>query len=127
MLKEFRDFIARGNVIDLAVGVIIGAAFTAIVNSLVSDIITPLLGIILGQIDFSGIVIQVGSATVRIGLFLNAVISFLLTAFVLFQVVRFINQLQRKPQPPPAPAEPTTDEKLLAAIDKLNSYLEKRS
>lgn len=127
MLKEFRDFIARGNVIDLAVGVIIGAAFTAIVNSLVSDIITPLLGIILGQIDFSGIVIQVGSATVRVGLFLNAVISFLLTAFVLFQVVRFINQLQRKPPPPPAPAEPTTDEKLLAAIDKLNSYLEKRS
>lgn len=127
MIKEFREFIARGNVIDLAVGVIIGAAFTAIVNSLVTDIITPLLGIVLGQIDFSSIVIQVGSATLNIGLFLNAVISFLLTAFVLFLIIRAINRMNKpKPAPPAPPAGPTTEEKLLTAIEKLNSYLEKR-
>lgn len=126
MIKEFREFIARGNVIDLAVGIIIGAAFTAIVSSLVADIITPLLGIVLGQIDFSGIVLQVGSATVRIGVFIQSIITFLITAFVVFLLVRTINNMNKKPEVPAAPAAPTTEEKLVTALERLNAHLDKR-
>lgn len=84
MLKEFKEFIARGNVMDLAVGVIIGAAFTAIVKSLVSDLINPLIGIFLGKIDLSNLVFSIGSAHFRYGSFLNEVINFLIIAFVVF-------------------------------------------
>lgn len=120
MLREFRDFINRGNVMDLAVAVIIGAAFTAIITSLVDDILMPLIGVILGGIDFTQLTITFGSAVIAYGNFIQAVINFLIIAFVVFLIVRTINRLQ-KPQPdePPAPAEPSEEVKLLSEIRDL--------
>ena len=114
MLKEFKEFIARGNVMDLAVGVIIGAAFTAIVKSLVSDLINPLIGIFLGKIDLSNLVFSIGSAHFRYGSFLNEVINFLIIAFVVFLMVKGINKLRREQAP--EEAGPTPTETLLAEI-----------
>ena len=108
-IEEFKAFIAKGNVMTMAVGIIIGGAFTSIVNSLVNDVITPLLGIIVGGIDFSGIIIQVGEAQLLVGNFIQAVITFLLTAFVIFWLVKFFNKLTEKKAEEPAPepeAEP---------------------
>ena len=106
MLKEFRDFAMRGNVMDLAVGVIIGGAFGAIVASLVNDILMPLVGLALGGIDFSALAIQVGQATIKYGAFIQAIINFLIIAFVIFQIVRAMNRMRG-----PAPvAAPTTKE-----------------
>lgn len=118
MLQEFQKFISKGNVLDLAVGVIIGGAFGAIVGSLVNDIIMPLIGLILGGIDFSGLAITVGSATVTYGNFIQAVVNFLIIAFVIFQIVQIANKLN-PPPPPPPPAGPTPDQKLLAEIRDL--------
>jgi large conductance mechanosensitive channel len=117
MLKEFRDFINRGNVIDLAVAVIIGGAFTAIVNSLVNDIIMPLIGIILGGVDFSAIVLTVGNAQVGLGNFIQAIINFLIIAWVVFLMVRAINRMSRKKEE--APAAPPADVVLLTEIRDL--------
>ncbi len=122
MLKEFRDFAMRGNVVDLAVGVIIGAAFGKIVSSFVSDILMPPLGLLLGRVDFSGLFINLsathyntlaeakaaGAATLNIGLFINAVIDFLIVAFAIFLLIRQINHFMPKP-PAPAPAPPAKD------------------
>lgn len=108
MLNEFKAFIAKGNVIDLAVGIIIGAAFTAIVTSLVDDLVNPLLGIFIGGIDFSGIGVSVGDARFNIGNFINAVIKFLIIAWVVFLLVKAVNSMNRKkPEAPAAPAGPT--------------------
>lgn len=96
MLREFREFLNRGNVIDLAVAVIIGGAFGLIVKSLVDDIIMPLIGIIIGGIDFSSLAIVVGGAEVRYGLFLQAVVNFLIVAWVIFLVLRVYNRFKRK-------------------------------
>ena len=96
MLKEFREFLNRGNVIDLAVAVIIGGAFGLIVKSLVDDIIMPLIGIIIGGIDFSGLAIVVGGAEVRYGLFLQALVNFLIVAWVIFLLLRVYNRFKRK-------------------------------
>ena len=115
-LSEFRAFIMRGNVVDLAVGIIIGAAFTAIVNSLVKDIFTPLLGLVLGGIDFSNIFVtlkgpheatldaakQAGAVTINIGLFLNACISFLIVSFAIFWLVKVLNRFKAKEVEKPA-------------------------
>ena len=90
---EFKEFISRGNVVDLAVGMIIGSAFTAIVKSLVENIVTPLIGVLLGGLDFSGLNFTIGNAVIEIGLFVNAVITFLLTALVLFCVASFTDFL----------------------------------
>lgn len=124
MLKEFRDFINRGNVIDLAVAVIIGVAFTGIVNSLVNDIITPILGIFLGGINFSGLSITVGQAVINYGNFIQAIINFLIVAWVIFLVVRSINQLQKRGRTieevaPPPPPEPSAEVKVLTEIRDL--------
>ncbi len=114
MIKGFKDFISRGNVIDLAVGVIIGAAFGAVVDSLVKDLITPLIGMIVGQPDFSAI--KIGS--IAIGSFLNAVVAFLLKAAGLyFFIVVPFNKFS--PKPAPAPAGPTPQETLLKEIRDL--------
>lgn len=106
---EFKKFVMRGNVIDLAVGVIIGGAFQTIVNSLVNDIVTPLLGIILGKIDFSSLAITIGDASIGFGKFITAVINFFIMALVIFIIVRSINQvsdrLHKKTEEKP---EPTT-------------------
>lgn len=133
MFKEFRQFALRGNVIDLAIGVIVGAAFTSIVNSLVKDIITPPLGLITGGLDFTNLFIvlkgehtttlaeaaKAGAVTLNYGVFLNALISFLIVAFVLFLVVRSINRLVASAPPPAAPAVPPEDVVLLREIRDL--------
>jgi large conductance mechanosensitive channel len=124
MLKEFRDFINRGNVIDLAVAVVIGAAFTGIVNSLVNDIITPILGIFLGGVNFASLSFTIGEASINYGKFIQAVINFLIIAWVIFLIVRSINQLQRslshiEEVAPPAPPEPSAEVKLLTEIRDL--------
>jgi len=120
MFKEFRDFINRGNVIDLAVAVIIGAAFSGIVTSLVNDIVTPIIGVITGGVNFSGLAITVGEAVIGYGNFLQAVINFLLIAFVVFLLVRMVNNLRKKEADLPAdPPAPTTEEKLLTEIRDL--------
>lgn len=120
MIKEFREFIMRGNVLDLAVAVIIGAAFTAIVNSLVDDIIMPIIGVILGGVDFSSLAITVGNANITYGNFIQAIINFLLIALVLFLLIRTMNNLSRKKEDAPAPPPgPTAEEKLLAEIRDL--------
>jgi large conductance mechanosensitive channel len=117
MLKEFRDFINRGNVIDLAVAVILGAAFTAIINSLVNDIIMPLIGVLLGGVDFSTLSITVGSAVIAYGNFIQAIVNFLIIAFVVFLIVKAINQMQKpKPAVPAATPEPSDEVKLLTEI-----------
>jgi len=121
MLKEFREFILRGNVIDLAVAVVLGAAFTAIVNSLVNDIIMPIIGVILGGVDFSALSVTVGSAVIAYGLFIQAIVNFVIIGFVLFLVVRSINQLKRRTEKEQAaaPPEPSSEEKLLTEIRDL--------
>ena len=105
--EEFKAFAMRGNVLDMAVGVVVGSAFTAIVNSLVGDIISPLIGLFFNA-DFSDVVIQIGDVGIGIGSFLNAIINFLIVAFVLFVVIKTINSLHKKPAEPEAPAEPAT-------------------
>jgi large conductance mechanosensitive channel len=120
MLKEFRDFINRGNVIDLAVAFIIGGAFTAIVTSLVNDIIMPIIGVILGGIDFTALAVTIGEASITYGNFIQAVINFLIIAFVVFLIVRTINNLRKKEEAAPsAPPEPSAEEKLLTEIRDL--------
>jgi large conductance mechanosensitive channel len=122
MFAEFRKFIAKGNVIDLAVAVILGAAFTAIVTSLTDDIIMPLIGVLLGGVDFTTLSIQVGEATVAYGRFIQAIINFILIALVLFVMVRSINKMQelsKKAEAPAAPPEPSDEVKLLSEIRDL--------
>ncbi len=120
MLKEFKDFAMRGNVIDLAVGVVIGAAFGAIVKSLVGDIIMPVIGIITGGIDFSGLAYTIGEASISYGNFIQAVFIFILTAFALFLLIKGINSTKKKEVAAPAtPPEPPADVKLLAEIRDL--------
>lgn len=105
--EEFKAFAMRGNVLDMAVGVVVGSAFTAIVNSLVNDIISPIIGLFFNA-DFSDVVIQIGDVGIGVGAFLNAIINFLIVAFVLFVVIKFVNSLHKKPEEPAAPEEPTT-------------------
>jgi large conductance mechanosensitive channel len=120
MIKEFREFIMRGNVIDLAVGLVMGAAFTAIVTSLVNDIFMPIIGVIMGGVDFTGLGLVIGDATIAWGNFVQAVINFLVVAVALFFVIKSINAMQRKPEPKPAePPAPPEDVKLLTEIRDL--------
>jgi large conductance mechanosensitive channel len=117
MLKEFKEFVMRGNVLDMAVGVIIGAAFGKIVSSLVNDIIMPPIGLLLGNVDFSNLFVnlssktyitlaeaqEAGAATINYGVFLNNIVDFVIIAFVIFLLIKQVNKLQKEP-----PAEPTT-------------------
>lgn len=96
MIKEFKEFIARGNVIDLAVGVIIGGAFGKIVSSIVDDILMPLIGVIIGGIDFSGLSVKIGEAEVKYGNFIQNVIDFLIVAFCIFIIVKLVNRVTSK-------------------------------
>ncbi len=93
MIKEFKEFIKRGNVLDLAVGVIVGGAFSSIVSSLVNNILSPVLGIILGGIDFSGLSITIKDANIQYGMFIQSVIDFLIVSFCIFLLVKFINKI----------------------------------
>ena len=96
MLEEFKKFIFRGNVLDLAVGVVIGAAFTGIVNSLVNNIIMPIIGIFTAGIDFKDIIIKIGKADLPVGLFINSVVEFIIIAFTLFIIIKSTNTLRDK-------------------------------
>ena len=119
-VKEFKDFAVKGNVMDMAVGVIIGGAFGKIVSSLVDDILMPLIGILTGGIDFKDISIQVGSATVKYGLFLQNVIDFFIIAICIFTMIKAMNSLsKKKEEKPAAPAGPTEEQKLLGEIRDL--------
>ena len=135
MLKEFKEFAMRGNVVDMAVGIIIGAAFGTIVQSLVNDVIMPPIGLVLGNVDFSNLFVvlkegvppgpyaalvdakDAGAVTINYGAFINTVISFLIVAIAVFILVRAINQMKRQEEAKPeAPPEPSNEEKLLAEI-----------
>jgi large conductance mechanosensitive channel len=118
MWKEFQEFINRGNVIDLAVAVIIGGAFGAIISSLIDDIVMPLIGVLLGGVDFTSLSIQVGEAEILYGNFIQATVNFLIIALAIFFVVRGYNSLKRDQEEaePEEPPEPSAEEKLLAEI-----------
>lgn len=120
LLKEFKTFALKGNVLDLAIGVIIGAAFGKIVSSLVSDIIMPVIGLLLGGVDFSGLKATIGDATLTYGVFLQTVVDFLIVSFSIFLFIRTINRFKRKEEEkseePPAPSK---EEVLLAEIRDL--------
>ena len=119
-MEEFKQFIARGNVMDMAVGVIIGGAFGTITTSLVNDIVMPILGIFTGSISFADLSVEVGSAVISYGNFIQAVLNFLIMAFVVFCLIKTLNRLHRKKEeaPPPPPA-PSAEEKLLTEIRDL--------
>lgn len=93
MLEEFKKFIARGNVMDLAIGIIVGGAFQKIVSSLVNDIISPTISMLTGKVDFSDLCFTVGSATIKYGNFLNSILDFLITAFTIFLIIKYINKM----------------------------------
>ncbi len=126
MLKEFKDFIAKGNVMDMAVGIIIGAAFTAIVTSLVADIINPIIGVFMGGVDFAGLSATVGEAVFTYGNFIMAIINFLVIAFVVFMLVRYVNKVKEAsakeeeaaPAADPGPSEKDLLADILAALKK---------
>jgi large conductance mechanosensitive channel len=115
---EFREFAMKGNVVDLAVGVIIGAAFGKIVASLVGDIVMPLVGTLLGGLDFSGLMLEIGSAKIQYGKFIQTCVDFVIIAWAIFVAVKVINRLKRA-EPPPAPATPPREEQLLTEIRDL--------
>ena len=134
MLKEFGTFIARGNVVDLAIGIVLGVAFTAIVNSFVNDILMPPIGLLVGGVDFSNLFInlsggqydslaqaqEAGAATINIGLFINSIINFIIIGFAIFLLVKQINRFHsRRAAEPAPPPEPPRQEILLEEIRDL--------
>ncbi|MGD9952783.1 MAG: large-conductance mechanosensitive channel protein MscL [Burkholderiales bacterium] len=120
MLQEFKSFAMKGNVVDLAVGVVIGAAFGKIVASLVGDVIMPVVGVLVGGVDFSGLSVQVGSASIAYGKFVQTCVDFLIIAWAIFIAVKLINRLRREePAAPAAPAAPPRQEVLLEEIRDL--------
>ncbi len=138
VFKEFKEFAMRGNVIDLAIGVIIGAAFTSIVNSVVQDVLNPVIGLLIGGIDFSNLFLTIkpaadgavyntlkaaqdaGAVTINYGLFVNAIIKFMIVAFVVFMLVRSINKLLR-----PAPAAPLPPPRQEVLLEEIRDLLKK--
>ncbi|WP_074015821.1 large-conductance mechanosensitive channel protein MscL [Fusobacterium massiliense] len=131
--EEFKSFVMRGNLIDMAVGVIIGGAFGKIVTSLVNDVIMPIFGIILGNIDISSLEYKIGTpvegveqAAIRYGMFLQDVINFLIIAFCIFIFIKIMNKLHKKKEEAPAPPKPSNEEILLTEIrDALNNIAKK--
>jgi large conductance mechanosensitive channel len=134
MLKEFKEFAMRGNVMDMAVGIIIGAAFGKIVTSLVNDVVMPPIGLLMGNADFSDLFVNLsmgqtfasvaeaeaaGAPIIKYGMFINTVLDFVIVAFAIFLLIRALNRLKRKQEAAPPPPPPTTEEKLLAEIRDL--------
>lgn len=120
-LQEFKDFAMRGNVMDLAVGVIVGGAFSAITTSLINDILMPVIGIFVSQASFADLSFTIGEAVITYGNFIQAVLNFVIMAFVVFCLVKAVNRISRKKEntPPPSPPEPSNEEKLLTEIRDL--------
>mgnify|MGYP000433578491 CR=1 FL=1 len=122
-LKEFKEFAIKGNVMDMAVGVIIGGAFGKIVTSLVGDVLMPLIGVLTGGLDFTTLAITVGAAEIKYGQFLQNIFDFIIIALCIFLMIKGMNSLKRKkveePAPEPEPAEPSNEEKLLTEIRDL--------
>ena len=125
IFNEFKEFISRGNVIDMAVGIVVGGAFTSIVNSLVNDILTPVINMLTGKADVSDLSVQIGSATLNYGLFIQAIINFLIIAIAVFALVKAVNTVRnlsvlkkKEEEEAAAPAGPTQEE-LLAEIRDL--------
>ena len=134
MLKEFKDFAMRGNVLDMAIGVIIGGAFGKIISSLVSDVLMPPIGLLLGGVDFTGLFLTLsgpsqpslvaakasGAPTLNYGVFLQTIFDFMIIAFAIFMLVKQVNRFKREaPPPPPAPPEPTREVVILTEIRDL--------
>ena len=118
MMKEFKAFAMRGNVVDLAVAVIIGGAFGKIVASLVADVVMPIVGLLLGGVNFSGLSITVGDAVIKYGAFIQAIVDFLIIAWVIFLALKALNKM-KKAEPPAAPPPPPPQEVLLTEIRDL--------
>ena len=134
LVDEFKAFVMRGNVVDMAVGVIIGGAFGKIVTSLVNDIFMPIIGMVLGNVDFTSLEIKLGEpvegaqqAAIRYGMFIQEIVNFLIIALCIFMVIKLINKAKKKKDEEPAPApEPTKEEVLLTEIrDALNKMADK--
>ena len=134
LFDEFKAFVMRGNVVDMAVGVIIGGAFGKIVTSLVNDIFMPIIGVLIGNVNFSDLQIKLGEplegaeqAAIKYGMFIQEVVNFLIIALCIFMVIKVINKLQKKKEEAPAPVpEPTKEEVLLSEIrDALNKIADK--
>jgi large conductance mechanosensitive channel len=124
MMKEFKDFAMRGNVVDMAVGIIIGAAFGKIVSSLVSDVIMPPIGMLMGSVSFSELALALGegegAATINYGVFIDTIINFLIVAFAIFMLIKGINSMKKKEEEKPAePPKPSAEEALLTEIRDL--------
>ncbi len=122
MLQEFKEFIAKGNVLDLAVAVILGGAFGAIVTALVDNIIMPIVGVLMGGVDFSGLAVNIGDAAIGYGAFIQAIVNFLIIAWVVFMIVKGVNAAQEAaagPEEEEAPAGPPADIALLTEIRDL--------
>lgn len=122
-INEFKEFIKRGNVVDLAVAVVIGGAFSSIVNSLVNDMIMPLIGVIIGGINFRGLTLRVGNATILYGSFLQNVINFLIIAFAIFMLVKFINKFFKKKEEVKEEVPVKSDEVIL--LEEIRDLLKK--
>ena len=134
LVDEFKAFVMRGNVVDMAVGVIIGGAFGKIVTSLVNDIFMPIIGMIIGNVDFTSLEIKIGEpvegaeqAAIKYGMFIQEIVNFLIIALCIFMVIKLINKVQKKKEEEPAPApEPTKEEVLLTEIrDALKKMADK--
>ncbi len=117
MLKEFREFAIKGNMLDLAIGLVLGTAFGAVINSIVTDLFTPIIGAITGGIDFKDKSFEIAGVALNYGMFITALINFLIVAFALFLVVKAVNRFRKQEEA--APAEPTNEEVLLAEIRDL--------
>ena len=126
MMKEFKEFISKGNVIDLAVGVVIGGAFGKIVTSLVDNIIMPLVGLICGGINFAGLHVKVKDAVIYYGIFLQNVVDFLIVAFCIFMVIKFINKLNRKNKKEEAKEEAPKKSDEVLLLEEIRDELKKR-
>ncbi len=144
MLKEFKEFAIKGNVVDLAVGVVLGAAFGNIVNSLVKDLITPPIGLLIGGVDFSNLFVvlkdgakiappyaslaaaaQAGAVTLNLGVFINTLINFLIVGLSMFVVVKGINRLRRQQEQPPAPPAPVAPPRQEVLLEEIRDLLKR--
>jgi large conductance mechanosensitive channel len=115
-ISEFKAFAMRGNVVDLAVAVVIGGAFGKIVSSLVDNVFTPIIGVVLGGVNFTGLIYEMGDVTISYGKFVQSVFDFIIVAFVIFMVVKAMNSTKKKEEASPAPTEPSEEVKLLREI-----------